>query len=228
MIQQALTDKLAIKKVLQKAHSSLKSNVYLAAVDDELVVVKDYSKSTLLLRETLCLLMRKREIRTLNKLSDIRGIPAFCGELGPYAYKIEYIEGTSPSRETLGTNSGLLRQLQSIIERMHQAGVTHNDTRTNNLIYATSGQLYLIDFGAVFYRPQGTGLLSRPGLWLFNYLTRTDHSKVARLKEKYCPEELSPEDLKLIKKTRFARKITKFWKKRVLPVISPAKHGKSS
>lgn len=227
MPQQTVIDKLNIQKILQVAHSPLKSNVYLVDFDGELLVVKDYSKSSLLLRETFCRTMMKREIRTLKKLAGIRGIPEFYGELGPYAYKMQYIEGTPPSKETLGTVEGLMAQLQTIIENMHAAGVTHNDTRTDNLIYSNNGQLYLIDFGAVFYRPLKSGILALPAHRLFNYLTNTDRSKVARLKEQYRPDELSDDDKRLIKKTTVARKTTKLWKKYVLPVISPHKHGKN-
>lgn len=226
MTHNSVIDNLNIRKVLQKPHSALKSNVYLADIDGEPVVVKDYSQSTLMLRETLCLFMRRREIRTLKKLSGVAGIPRYLGELGPYAYKMEYVEGTAPSKEVLGTVPGLLSQLQDVIEGMHLKGVTHNDTRTDNLIYGKNGQLYLIDFGAVFYRPVKSGLFNKPGHWLFNYLTHTDRSKVARLKEKYRPEELNDADKKLINKTRAARKTTKLWKKYVLPIISPEKHGK--
>lgn len=227
MTQDSVIDTLNIKQVLQQAHSPLKSNVYLAEIDGELTVVKDYSQSTLLLRETLCLFMRRREIRTLQRLADIQGIPTYLGDLGPYAYKMQYIDGTAPERELFGSTDGLLTQLEHTIESMHKTGVTHNDTRPDNMIYSTSGQLYLIDFGAVFYRPKSSGLLSQPGHWLFDYLTRTDRSKIARLKAQYCPGELNEEDRKLIAKTQIARKTTKLWKKYVLPIISPGKHGKN-
>ena len=227
MAQNSVIDKLNIKKVLQTAHSALKSNVYLADIEGEQVVVKDYSQSSLIIRETLCLFILKREIRTLQKLSGIQGVPEYLGDLGPYAYKMEYVEGTIPSDEQLATMQGLLSQLQTIIANMHLAGVTHNDTRANNLIIGSNGQLYLIDFGAVFSRPRSFSLISKPGHWLFNYLTHTDRSKVARLKQRYCPEELSNEDKQLIEKTQLARKITKLWKKHVLPVISPQKHKKN-
>ena len=226
MSQKSVVDALNIKKVLQKAHSVLKSNVYLADIDGELRVVKDYSQSPVLIRETLCLFLRNREIVTLQKLAGIQGIPAYLGDIGPYAYKMQFVDGTAPTPETLATTEGLLSQLQTIIESIHKAGVTHNDTRPDNLIYSKEGQLYLIDFGAAMHRPAGNSLLSKPAHWLFNYLTKTDRSKVARLKQRYRPEELDETDKQLIEKTQFARVITKGWKKYVLPIISPGKHRK--
>ena len=224
MSQKSVVDALNIKKVLQKAHSVLKSNVYLAEIDGTQVVVKDYSQSPALIRETLCLFLRNREIRTLQKLDGIKGIPTYLGDIGPYAYKMQYVDGTTPTPETLATTDGLLSQLQAIIESIHKAGVTHNDTRPDNLIHSREGQLYLIDFGAVMHRPSRNNIVNKPAHWLFDYLTKTDSSKVARLKQRYRPDELNEADKYLMEKTQFARRLTRRWKKYVLPVISPGKH----
>ncbi|MEQ9566605.1 MAG: protein kinase domain-containing protein [Porticoccaceae bacterium] len=213
-------------KVLQKAHSPLKANVYLDATTEPASVIKDYSFSPSWLRKTMCRIMRNREIRTLKALAGIPGIPAFLGIDSQDSYRMEYIDGLSPDHEFLGTTPGLLSQLSKIVDQMHDRGITHNDLRPNNLIITPKNEVYLIDFGAVAYRPKSNSLWTWPGHWFFNYLCNTDNSKVARLKADFRPMELTELDKELITKTRIARKTTKWWKKFVLPVISPSKHKK--
>lgn len=216
----------ASRQVVQRAHSVFKANVYLEQHDGEQYIVKDYSASPTLVRNSLCRFMLNREIRTLKKLNGIHGIPHYLGPVGKHGYRMQYIDGDLPSTETMGTEGGLLEQLERIVEQMHLVGITHNDLRTTNLILSKDKQLYLIDFGAVAFRPLSDRLLLRPALWFFNYLTHTDRSKVARIKQIYRPDELTSEDLALIDRTRFARKTTRLWKDLVLPIISPAKHRK--
>lgn len=213
-------------KILQKAHSPLKANVYLDESTEPASVIKDYSSSPSWLRKTVCRFMRYREIRTLKTLAGITGIPVFLGVDSQDSYRMEYIEGLSPDHRFLGTTPGLLPQLAKIVEQMHDRGITHNDLRPNNLIITLEKRVYLIDFGAVAYRPESNSLWARPGHWFFNYLRNTDCSKVARLKADFRPMELTELDKELIAKTRIARKTTKWWKKFVLPVISPSKHRK--
>jgi serine/threonine protein kinase len=214
------------QKILQVAHSPLKANVYLDLGSTSPVVIKDYSKSPSFIRNTICKLLMEREIRTLQKLDGITGIPKYLGTHGSHAYRMEYIEGISPDHQYLGTTPGLLSQLANIVNQMHIRGITHNDLRPQNLIITSTNHVYLIDFGAVAYRPASIAFWAKPGHWLFNFLCNTDRSKVARLKAEFQPEELTETDQKLISKTRFARKTTRWWKKTVLPVISPTKHRK--
>lgn len=214
-------------KVLQRAHSPLKANVYLKDNDEPTAVIKDYSASPAWLRNTLCRFLLKREIDTLKKLEGIAGIPKFLGYEGAFAYRMEFVDGISPDHQFMGTNSGLLPQLANIVDQMHNRGITHNDLRPNNLIITPSGQVYLIDFGAVAYRPDSKAFWAKPGHWFFNYLRTTDSSKVARLKADFRPMELTEYDRELISRTRFARKTTQWWKKIVLPIISPSKHKKN-
>lgn len=214
--------------VLQKAHSVMKANVYLDTSGNQPVVIKDYSNSPSWLRNSLCRFLLNRETRTLKKLSGIKGIPVYMGRMGKYAYRMQYINGSTPKTQELGASSGLLTQLAETVENMHMAGVTHNDLRPQNLILDIDSQLYIIDFGAAFHRPKTNNWLTRPAQLFFNYLTNTDKSKVARLKEEFRPEQLTAEDTRLIEKTRIARKTTRLWKKHVLPIISPGKHRKSN
>ena len=214
------------QKILQAAHSPLKANVYLDMSSTPPVVIKDYSKSPAWLRKTVCKMLMGREITTLQSLEGISGIPKYMGVHGSHAYRMEFIEGISPDHQFLGTTPGLLSQLANIVDQMHNRGVTHNDLRPHNLIIAQANQVFLIDFGAAAYRPKSNALWAKPGHWLFNFLRNTDSSKVARLKAEFRPTELTEIDQDLISKTRFARKTTRWWKKTVLPVISPTKHRK--
>lgn len=215
------------QKTLQSAHSPLKANVYLKESEGVVAVIKDYSESPSWLRSTLCRFLIRREIRTLQKLQGIEGIPKFLGYEGDHAYRMEYVEGISPDHHYMGTNPGLLPQLADIVDHMHYRGITHNDLRPNNLIITPGNRVYLIDFGAVAFRPKSNAFWTMPGHWFFNYLRNTDNSKVARLKADFRPMELTEHDRELISRTRFARKTTQWWKKFVLPVISPSKHKKN-
>ncbi len=212
--------------MLQRAHSPLKANVFLDETSSPPAVIKDYSHAPRWLRGSLGRFVHRREINTLKKLAGIRGVPRYLEAEGDYAYRMEYIEGSLPSRETLGASPELLDQLAQIVRDMHAVGVTHNDLRPTNLILSADRRLFLIDFGAVVCRPRSRGFWARPGHWFFDLLAGLDQSKIARLKKEHSPQLLTDTEHALIRHTRFARSITRIWKRTVLPIISPAKHRK--
>lgn len=212
------------RELLRPANSVLKAEIYLEEHNGKESIVKDFSHAPLLIRKTLGRFILNREIRTLRQLGAMVNVPNFIESVGSDAYRMQYVTGQSPTPEQLGNSTELLNQLSQLVKDMHQLGVTHNDIRPNNLILTPSNILFLIDFGAVFFRPGYRLFSGFPGSWLFNYLQHTDKSKVSRLKLKFRPDTLTKDDEHLINKTAFARKTTRLWKKYVLPLISPTKH----
>lgn len=207
---------------LQSAPSSFKAHVGRFVCGDKVLVVKSYDHAHPLLRATVCRILLSREIKALERLQGVPGVPEFYGRHGRYGLAMAVINGRHPDRRDPGGWAGIDSQLARSVSLLHQRGVTHNDLRLRNIIIDTRGKLYLIDYASAHFRPKGRGPLSLLGKFLFSKLVLTDRAKVLRLRMQFAVAQDPPsaEELQLLLRANRLRVCTRLWKRYVAPLLS--------
>jgi hypothetical protein len=113
-------------------------------------VVKDFAPRSFWVRNTLGRLLLQRELRALQKLAGIDGVPGSAFRVDAHAIAARYIPGTTLGKvpaERL--NASFFAALERLLQQVHARGIVHLDTRgTGNMLMTPDGRPALIDFQA--------------------------------------------------------------------------------
>ncbi len=96
----------------------------------------------------------KREKKILEQAHEMGiRVPRLYETKGdPYTIVMDYIQGERLKQFLLrgGEGNQYMEQLGHWVALLHQAGIMHGDLTTSNVMVATQGDLFLIDFGLSF------------------------------------------------------------------------------
>ncbi len=113
-------------------------------------VVKDFARRGFWVRHTIGRFLLRRELRALQRLAGIDGVPQQAFRIDRDAIAAEFIPGV-----TLGQVAGsemraaFFVDLERLLEAVHARGIVHLDTRgTGNMLRRPDGRPALIDFQA--------------------------------------------------------------------------------
>ncbi len=201
-------------KMLQDCSSSLKASVYIEQCepDGREVIVKDFSHSPLILRKTLCRLFLNREIKALQRLKNVDGIPRLLGRYGEDGFVMELINGQHPSRQQFRDSEILDTKLQKLLNDMHQAGVTHNDVRMKNIIISDNNELFMIDYAAAFIVGDKSDFLYYLKLPIYHFLKLIDESKIVDFTIANDDYSANSKDRKIFRVLRKLHIVVDSWK----------------
>jgi hypothetical protein len=197
--------------VLQKGGPA-KADLLLVDLGEGVMVVKDFAAKSRWTR-FLGRVQIQREARAYRWLGRMQGIPAFVGAVDALALAVERVEG-----ERLFVSSNLrergeehLRRIRVLIDRLHEAGVVHNDLRgRENLMLRPDGEMVLLDLaGAVCLRPGGFAHRI-----LFRRLAMTDEAAYLKWKELLAPGTFTREEEAFLGRYRILRRLWPFNRKR--------------
>lgn len=175
--------------VLSAGHATA-PRVSVVSLDDRQFVFKDYAATAGLFRRLVAPLLVWRETTALQRLADVDGIPCLIGRVGRRGLLMDYVPARPlPTAELSATT---VPAVEAIVERMHAAGVVHADLRAaRNVLVDDAGQPYIVDFVARLCRgPRWNA----PWNWLFEQFRAADHSALAKLRVRYAPSQVRPED----------------------------------
>ena len=140
------------RKLLRDGHAA-NAQVYL--FEDRnggLWTVKDFSKRSFAVRFFLAPLLFWREMKIVNSLKGVDGVPNAAFRVDRNAVAVSFIPGEPLPRfidATGGISVDLLQKMEDLMRRVHRAGVVHLDARgTGNWVVRTDGTPALIDFQA--------------------------------------------------------------------------------
>jgi len=162
--------------------------------DGKRAVVKDFSVNGFLFRNIAGRFLVWREKRAYQKLKGIKGIPAFYGVIKGPALVMEEVQGKNlhVAHQTSGITQQFYSDLYLLIEMIHNAGFAHCDLkRAPNIIAGDDGRPYIVDWSASISRSE-FGFF--PLSLIFNRFMRDDLDAIIKLKLKYTPELVSPEE----------------------------------
>lgn len=122
--------------------------LYLFRSDGAVWVVKDFRPRGVLVRETVGTLLTWRELRGLNRIAGIPGVPANAFRLDRHALAYRYVPGSSLARPGIGAQSTeFYAALERLLQQVHARGIVHLDVRNaRNILVDPEGRPMLLDF----------------------------------------------------------------------------------
>lgn len=157
------------------------------------MVLKDYSHSSRGFRTFIAPFLVYREIRALRTLDDVYGVPKFVRKLSSHAFLIEFV----PARRIRFAEdrvdwSEFIAGVERLIGVLHKKGVMHGDLRNaTNILVDEQQHPVFVDFVSAVHRGHPLNIFS---LILFKLCLPIDHGALFKLKEKYAPELIAPEE----------------------------------
>lgn len=158
----------------------------------EKYVMKDFSGRPAGIRQTWCRFMAAREIEAYRLLQPVDGVPHVIAVLGPECFVMQHMDGQPLPRRKIGRkilSADYFAKLDALIRAMHEAGVAHGDLRRRNVLVSETGEPRLIDFETAWTRGESP-LRHR----LFDAIARIDRITVLKIKDRYFPGTLTPDE----------------------------------
>ncbi len=191
-------EQLAASEVepLHEARNATKARVGLVEwppQSGERVVVKDGSARASWFRVSIGRYQLAREWKALSFLNGMNGVPRPLFRAGADVFGIERCPGESLLRFASGELPiSAVEAFEKLIEELHARGVTHGDLHRDNILFdAATGQIWLIDWATSCVY----GLVRRGWkAWLWREWNALDNRAVAKIKARYAPELLRPDE----------------------------------
>jgi len=113
-------------------------------------IFKDFSSRAFLVRHTIGRFLLGREVRALNRLQGIAGIPDRAFRVDAVAMAARFVPGRTLARLEDGqVTTPYLVALEALLQQVHERGLVHLDTRGGgNLLMLPDGAPGIIDFQA--------------------------------------------------------------------------------
>ncbi len=161
------------------------ADVRLLEVDGQRWVVKDFSACPWLIRHTLGRWMIGRELRALQRLDGIPGIPDGARRVDTLAFAYHFVEARPlaavPATEL---TPDFFLAYEKLVQQMHGRGIAHLDLRNSgNVLVSPDSQPILIDFQSWLALPLWWPALAR-------YLRNIDLSGVYKFWSRRLPGTL--------------------------------------
>jgi hypothetical protein len=169
---------------LSAARNATKADVVAVVWEGAEIVVKDFRKRGVLVRETIGRFSIARESRAYARLGGLAGVPAFFGRIDAHAFACALVPGRAlPSHPRGSIPPDFFRALGERLAAIHGRGVAIADLHHRNvLVDETTGAPTIIDFSLALVRPASWNL---PGTWLFERAERLDRIALERIRLRY-------------------------------------------
>lgn len=133
------------------------------SLDGEEWTVKDFASRSFWVRNSVGRFLCWRELRALDRLAGVAGIPAEAFRLDAHAIAARYLPGTVLAEvpaERAGT--AFLQSYEALLAAVHARGVVHLDTGgSRNMLLLDDGRPGLIDFQAALFTDRMPARLRR-------------------------------------------------------------------
>lgn len=165
-------------------------DVATAVIDGVDCVVKDHAGCDRWFALWLGPLLARREVRALERLATVDGVPRVVRILDRRAFAMSRLDA-SPYRGRQG-DVEFWRQffdaMRSLVSAMHAQGVAHCDLRSpDNTLITSAGRPAVVDFVASYTRGARWNAWNR---WVFVRLCDVDWSAIEKQMRTVCPELL--------------------------------------
>jgi hypothetical protein len=151
-------------------------------------IFKDFSSRSWLVRQTVARLLLRREVRALQRLEGIHGIPSSAFRVDAFAMAARFVPGRSLAHvDAAQIDTAFLTALEALLRQVHGRALVHLDTRGGgNLLRLPDGAPGIIDFQAAL----STGWMPRG---LRRWFEAMDMSGVYKKWHQFQPETMGAE-----------------------------------
>lgn len=149
--------------------------------------VKDFSARSWCVRNLFGRWLLRRELRALQKLAGVEGVPAQPFRVDAHAIAARFVPGVTLDRAPREQmNEAFFLALESLFRQMHARGLVHLDSRgSSNLLATPQGRPAVIDFQAALR----TAFMPAP---LRRALEAVDMGGVYKNWLRHAPQSLDP------------------------------------
>ena len=110
-------------------------------------VVKDFRPRSVFVRESVGTLLTWREMRGLDRIAGIPGVPADAFRLDRHALAYRYVQGASLARPGAAQPTEFYAALERLLQQVHARGIVHLDVRNaRNILVDREARPMLLDF----------------------------------------------------------------------------------
>ena len=162
--------------------------------DHKSAIMKDFNTNSFLFRNTIGRFLIWRESRAYQKLRGLNGIPKFYRSIDGLAFLMEEIQGKDIEAYCTENklNDFFFSELYKVVDNFHKHGIAHCDLkRAPNIIVGNNGRPYIVDWSASITKK---GFRIFPLNYIYQRFVQDDLNAIIKLKLKYCPENVTPED----------------------------------
>lgn len=119
-------------------------------IGGEAWTLKDFSGRSWWVRKTLARFLLAREVRALQRLHGIAGVPEDAFRVDGDAIAARFVPGTILAKlEPAAISPVFLESLENLLRAIHERGIVHLDTRgASNVLMRPDGSPGIIDFQA--------------------------------------------------------------------------------
>lgn len=162
-------------------------------IDGADYVIKDYNPASGWFGALAGPLLVKREIKALNQLQGLPGIPELYACNNPCVLITSYCPAKPASRLDRKLDwPGFESRLNELIASMHEKGVAHCDLRgPGNILIDDTDHPHLVDYVGCVIRGQSW---NKPWNLLYEQACKADYSAVLKLKARIAPDHLGAEE----------------------------------
>lgn len=205
---------------LHPARSMGQADLYTLDWQGRPALLKDFTARPLPIRFFLSRFVLTRELRALQTLAGLPGIPQLYGRAGKHAFLMERLDAKRlPRNRETPPPPDFFDRARALLDSIHARGVGHGDLRRKNILIDSENRPYLIDFAtAVVARPDASGAFSQ---WLYRRVTDVDLFTLARIKSEFYPDRLTDEERQRLASAPWYLRLGRFLKKNVYRLRKP-------
>ena len=167
--------------------SSTRPTIWIVEENDVRAVVKDFSTSKFLFRNTVGRFLVWRESKAYRKMKNLGGIPNLYRVIDGLALVVEEIPGRNLEEleDNMEIPQAFFDALKDLVAGFHKRGLAHCDLkRAPNTLFGHDGIPYIIDWGASISEKE---FRLFPLNLIYRRFLRDDHIAIIKMKLRHTP-----------------------------------------
>ena len=204
---------------IMRKPSSTRPTIWVLEENGVRAVVKDYSTSGFLFRNTAGRLLVWRESKAYRKTRGLKGVPHLYRVIKGLALVVEEIPGSNLEEleDRMDIPEYFFDALKDLVTGFHKRGLAHCDLkRAPNTLFGNDGLPYIVDWSASISERE---FRLFPLNLIYRRFLMDDYIAIIKMKIRHIPEKVTREERELYKNRGQAEKIMRGIRDRLRKVL---------